>query len=211
MIKPADAVTARSPPAPTTAPATAAATPAPTTAATTTATTAATAATTTPATAGAIPAATPAATTATATAPAAWAEGEVVFVTGQTAYKRGSDGKLESSIAVEGAAYFWPLAHDVRPAQQSLGARGCVECHAPGAPIFDGSGEVTTVTSAAPEKWTMRQARMESTGALNVFAATYPLRPVLIFIGYLSAGVLLLVLLSYGTRGVAAIAQRRTR
>lgn len=36
-------------------------------------------------------------------------------------------------------ALFWPLAHDVRPAAQSLGVRGCTDCHAAGAPFFFGT------------------------------------------------------------------------
>jgi Cytochrome c3 len=35
--------------------------------------------------------------------------------------------------------YLWPLAHDVRPARQALGARGCTECHAEDAALFFGA------------------------------------------------------------------------
>jgi hypothetical protein len=32
----------------------------------------------------------------------------------------------------------WPIAHNVRPAAQSLGARACEDCHSPEAPFFKG-------------------------------------------------------------------------
>jgi formate dehydrogenase subunit gamma len=41
----------------------------------------------------------------------------------------------------------WPLAHEVRPEEQSLGAAGCTECHAEDAPFFEaimaGTGPLT--------------------------------------------------------------------
>jgi hypothetical protein len=41
--------------------------------------------------------------------------------------------------------YAWPLAHNVRPASQSLGARACTDCHAKEAPIY-----FATVTAKGP-------------------------------------------------------------
>ncbi|MCA9243011.1 MAG: hypothetical protein KDA32_03580 [Phycisphaerales bacterium] len=39
----------------------------------------------------------------------------------------------------ESGDVLWPIAHNVRPAQQALGARGCVDCHANDAALFFGS------------------------------------------------------------------------
>jgi hypothetical protein len=45
--------------------------------------------------------------------------------------------KLEPELLGQAAApYAWPMAHNVRPAQQSLGVTGCLECHSDGALIF---------------------------------------------------------------------------
>ena len=47
----------------------------------------------------------------------------------------------EGVVASEHASaepYAWPLAHDVRPAAQSLGAKSCTDCHAKDAPFFFG-------------------------------------------------------------------------
>ncbi|MDP8243232.1 MAG: hypothetical protein P9L94_04060 [Candidatus Hinthialibacter antarcticus] len=35
--------------------------------------------------------------------------------------------------------YLWPMGHDVRPAAQSLGVRGCDDCHSQGAAFFTGA------------------------------------------------------------------------
>ena len=48
----------------------------------------------------------------------------------------------------------------------------------------------------------MHDLNGQSMGALGVFASTYPMRPLLIIIGYVSAGVLLLVLIAAGVRKV---------
>jgi len=52
-------------------------------------------------------------------------------------------GRIHRVGAVEDAAaaaraYRWPIAHDVRPASQSLGVRGCTDCHAEDSPIYYG-------------------------------------------------------------------------
>ena len=146
------------------------------------------------------------ATTTSPTTPATMPAGEPVFVTGTNLYKRGSGGKLESIVSVAAAPYYWPIAHDVRGAQQALGARGCTECHASGAPIFDSKVDTAAVITGASTTGTMAQWRMESTGALGAFAATYPLRWLLILIGYASAGILLLVIL---LRAMQMVAGRR--
>ena len=179
---------------------------------------AALAATTAPATgpapAGATAPATAVASTQPPPAQAAPQAGEVVYVTGGRMYKRrgaaAGDAKLDvGDLPDEQARYAWPLAHDVRPAQQSLGSRGCVECHSNGAPIFDGTTDSAAVLTGASIARPMHALRGDSMGALRTFAVTYPMRPILILSGYLSAGVLLLVLIAYGSRGVAAIARRR--
>jgi hypothetical protein len=162
--------------------------------------------TTAPTTAATEPATT--ATAAPVAATPAWASGEPVFVTGMKVYKRGTGGKLATLVSAAAAPYYWPLAHDVRGAQQALGARGCTECHASGAPIFDAKVDTAAVITGASTTGTMAQWRMESTGALGAFAATYPLRWLLILIGYASAGILLLAILLRAMQKIAGRAAR---
>jgi len=60
-----------------------------------------------------------------------------VYVAGGKLYQL--DEKQQAVVTSKHKAaepYAWALAHDVRPARWSLGAKGCTECHAPDAPIF---------------------------------------------------------------------------
>lgn len=124
--------------------------------------------------------------------------GQVVYVTGGKLYRLDA-GKLVSSDA-SSTAYTWPLAHNVRSAQQSLGARGCADCHADGAPIFDSTVSSAAVIPAASVERPMHVLRDDSMSALRAFAATYPMRSLLIVIGYTCAGILALALLKRALR-----------
>ena len=65
---------------------------------------------------------------------------QAVFVTGGTGWVRYGEEKLKMLSGEElGAAaqpYAWPMAHNVRPARQALGAKGCTECHSDQAAFF---------------------------------------------------------------------------
>ncbi len=65
---------------------------------------------------------------------------QAVYVTGGTGWVRYGPDKVKALPAEElgGAAdpYAWPLAHNVRPARQALGASGCTECHSDDAQFF---------------------------------------------------------------------------
>ena len=67
-------------------------------------------------------------------------ETQAVFVSGGQAYAR--DGEKFVAIQNERLSdyvdpYAWPIAHNVRPARQSLGATGCTECHSESSMFFD--------------------------------------------------------------------------
>ncbi|MCH9023093.1 MAG: hypothetical protein IID32_10075, partial [Planctomycetes bacterium] len=66
-----------------------------------------------------------------------------VYVNGGSAQKL-VDGKVVSFEDSSAKPYTWPLAHDVRGAGQSLGMRGCTDCHADDTPFF--FGQVTVAT-----------------------------------------------------------------
>jgi hypothetical protein len=150
------------------------------------------------------------ATTAPATAPQPWYTGEPVFITGGKAYKRAGSGKVTAFDHDAAKPYAWALAHDVRGAQQALGAKGCTDCHATGAPVFDSKVlPPTLLASATVVPVTMSQLRGDSTGALAAFAATYPLRPMLIATGYTCAVILGLLLIAYAGRAITAVGRRR--
>lgn len=65
---------------------------------------------------------------------------KAVFVSGGQVYRVGEDAQLKieavDSLQSNAAAYLWPVAHNVRPATQSLGAKSCTECHSDEAKFF---------------------------------------------------------------------------
>jgi hypothetical protein len=133
----------------------------------------------------------------------AWATGEPVYVTGGKAYQRTADGKSIEPFAHKAAEpYAWPLGHDVRPAAQSLGARGCVECHSSGGEIFNSTVSSAAVLTGASHNTPMHAINGQPMGALSAFATTYPLRPILIVVGYVAAGVLAIVILAGAVRAL---------
>ncbi len=60
---------------------------------------------------------------------------KAAYVDGVTIHQLNND-VLESKKDSSLNTYSWALAHDVRPAGQSLGVRGCVDCHSVDAPFF---------------------------------------------------------------------------
>ncbi|MCX7049136.1 MAG: hypothetical protein NTX50_27075 [Candidatus Sumerlaeota bacterium] len=64
--------------------------------------------------------------------------GQAVYVAAGKLFQLGKDDKLAASDHDAAKPYLWALGHEARPAGQSLGARGCDECHAKDAPFFFG-------------------------------------------------------------------------
>ena len=65
--------------------------------------------------------------------------GEAVYLAGGKLYRLDGSGQLAEELDHPAAApYMWPIAHNVRPAAQSLGARRCEDCHSPEASFFKG-------------------------------------------------------------------------
>jgi hypothetical protein len=141
-----------------------------------------------------------------------WVESvlRVLNADGPSAYIAG--GKLHrlagSTLVIEDNAqaepYLWPLAHDVRPATQALGATGCQECHSLDSAVF--FGKVTVDSPVASERnasWTMN--RFEKNLDVDYqarLARSWRYRGWLKGIGLGAAAILLLVLLSYALRAV---------
>ncbi len=72
---------------------------------------------------------------------------EAVRVAGGKIYRM-KGGALAGDEGPEAEAYTWPVAHNVRSAQQALGADGCSDCHSAGSPFFYGT---VTAAPAGPD------------------------------------------------------------
>ena len=132
--------------------------------------------------------------------------GEPVYVCGGMLFRLGADGKLVGAEHAAAEPYSWPLAHDVRPAAQSLGLGGCADCHAADAGFFYGR-----VVAGSPSALEPRAARPmhEFQGlapdVVYVLARTLIFRPMVFVIGLAVAGALAIVLVHYGLAGLAAL------
>jgi len=105
-----------------------------------------------------------------------------------------------------GQPYSWPLAHDVRPARQSLGSKGCGDCHSITAHFSFGKVKV-------PSPLSFEQTTVKSMIAFQgnravyprIFALTFFGRPILKFLLLISWVILAAVLILYIFKGLDAI------
>jgi hypothetical protein len=61
---------------------------------------------------------------------------EYVYISGGRMFQLGQDGQLTAGEHTAAEPVTWPLAHNVRPARQSLGWNGCTDCHSGGSNFF---------------------------------------------------------------------------
>ncbi|MBI5396707.1 MAG: hypothetical protein HZA91_15545 [Verrucomicrobia bacterium] len=128
--------------------------------------------------------------------------GQPVFVAAGRLFRL-VNGKLASEEHDAARPYAWALAHDVRPASQALGARGCSDCHSDDSPVYfakvTSRGPVESKNRTAREMWAFRG---DDRTLASIFAFTFKFRPMLKYIGFASALIVLGVLLSYGFAGL---------
>lgn len=79
-------------------------------------------------------------------------QAEFVYISGGRLFRLDKKGRLESVKDEAAEPVTWPLAHGVRPAQQSLGWKGCTDCHSGGSDFFfgrlEGTGPLLTASVA---------------------------------------------------------------
>jgi hypothetical protein len=62
--------------------------------------------------------------------------GRFGYISGGRLFRLDEGGALEAVDHAQAQPVLWPLAHPVRPAQQSLGVKGCTQCHKEGSRFF---------------------------------------------------------------------------
>lgn len=103
---------------------------------------------------------------------------EFAYVAAGRVFSLGKDGKLKVSEHPAAKPISWPLAHNVRPAQQALGKNGCTDCHSPDSRVFFGK-----VEASSPLKTSWKEAKLQAdwmkTGTLFqfLFGFTFLVRP----------------------------------
>ena len=132
-----------------------------------------------------------------------------VYVTGGQLYRLNDGGTLASyKDHPAAAAYAWPIAHNVRPAAQSLGVGKCTVCHSTDSAFLFGKVAVDSPI-AAVSKLTKTQYEFEKLphGRTWAFAVSFVFRPWFKVVAIGSMGLIGLVLLLYGLRALGAVAR----
>lgn len=73
--------------------------------------------------------------------------GKAVYIAGGKLYQLSDSGELATSDHEAADPYLWPVAHNVRPAAQSLGIRGCEDCHSEDSPFLFGTVPIDSPVS----------------------------------------------------------------
>ena len=143
------------------------------------------------------------------------ADAAPVYVSAGKVYRLDAAGQKVEVIAGHpaAAAYAWPLAHDVRPARQSLGVFGCKECHSSRSPLFYGT--VTALGPAADDA--PLQTRMFELMKLNptllaAWEQSFRVRTAFKWAGFAALGATALVLilcLMLGVNGLLNLIRRK--
>lgn len=135
--------------------------------------------------------------------------GVPVYLSGGKLYRLNSKGKLSVKQHDQAQPYAWPLAHDVRPASQALGARSCRDCHGLNSAFFFGKVPIASM-SAREQNLSQKMTVLQRTSGwyLRVFALSFFFRPwlkaIIIIAGLVIAGVVFLYLF----QGLAMLTRR---
>jgi hypothetical protein len=131
-----------------------------------------------------------------------------VYIAGGKLYKLADNGLLVSDKHDSAAPYAWPIAHDVRPSEQSLGIRKCKDCHTTESTFFFGSVEIDSPVKTESGAESIEIIKLQGINRMYMWAFNFSFifRPFLKMVAFASCGLIALVLLAYGLRAVAAIA-----
>lgn len=128
------------------------------------------------------------------------------YIAGGNLVKLVSSGTLTSVSHRAANPYMWPVAHDVRPAAQSLGVRGCDDCHSTGSPFyFSEVGIATPLASGHRAVLTMAEFQGSSALYQSAFALSFLFRPWLKILIIASTLIIAAVVLVYAFQGLAGL------
>jgi hypothetical protein len=134
-------------------------------------------------------------------------EPKPVYVTGGMLYQLNEAGTLaDPKEHPAGAPYLWPIAHNVRPAAQSLGVGKCTVCHSTNSAFLFGSVDVDSPIAAVASltKPQYGFAKLDY-GRTSWFAWSFVFRPWFKVVSIGASALIGLVLLLYGLRALAAV------
>ena len=129
-----------------------------------------------------------------------------VYVGGGKIHFLDENNKLQILEHEAALPYLWPVAHDVRPAMQSLGIRGCDDCHSTDSNFYFGEVPIqTSLLLLKTEKISMARYLDQNTVAAWIFSFSFLFRPWLKYIILFSTLIILALLVLYGFRGLSKL------
>jgi len=132
--------------------------------------------------------------------------GDPIYVCGGMTFGLTKSGTLKREPGGEAHPYLWPIAHDVRPKEQSLGVRGCTDCHSTDAPFHFGLVDVSSPFVASPDTLRpMTEFQDVSPVSAWLFSASFLFRPGLKALVIASFLLIAAVVVLYGMRGLYQI------
>jgi Zn-finger protein len=129
-----------------------------------------------------------------------------VYIAGGKLYSLNEAGQLASADSKMAEPYLWPIAHDVRPAAQSLGVRNCQDCHTTNSPFLFGR---VSVDSPLKNLTAKEMVAFENLPRFytKAFAFSFVFRPWLKVVAILSSLVILSVLVLYALKALGFVAK----
>jgi hypothetical protein len=137
---------------------------------------------------------------------------KAAYIAGGRVYQLTAEDTLAISEDPVASPYAWPMAHDVRPAEQALGVRQCKDCHTTDSPFFFGTIERDTPIKTEAGAEFVEAIQLQGLDRLYIWAfnASFVFRPFMKIVAFASCGVIALVLLAYMMKAVIAIARHST-
>lgn len=130
------------------------------------------------------------------------------YITGGRLYQLLTDSTLQSRSVPEAEPYLWPLAHDVRPAAQSLGAKGCGDCHALDAPFHFARVEIPSPLDGDVGKLPEMTYFMQRSNVYEIlFSLSFLFRPALQVLIAFAALLLGGILLTFAARAFGELVE----
>jgi hypothetical protein len=131
----------------------------------------------------------------------------MVFVTGGRIYSIDQNKTLDWEDMNGGGFYSWPVAHNVRPAQQSLGINGCDDCHSLNSNFY--FGEVSAVSSFPRSDMKISMVSFQGLNKYyeSIFSLSFYFRPALKLLLIISLLVISIIFASYLLSGVKSAAE----
>ena len=138
---------------------------------------------------------------------------DIVYVSGGKMFQLGRDGKLQAKDHETARPVVWPMAHEVRPARQSLGINGCTDCHRVKSAFLFRKAIGTGPLKTAQVKILSANSFMKLNKSYQMlFGLSFAVRPlfkwVLFFVIMVIGSILLLVLL-LGLGRVTGLIEKR--